>query len=211
MRPRFIFSTSPQLVWLLLIGLVLVALISAAVAGSRLFRSPELLPTSSRTTEVAAGWYFMPVDYTPERFAFDVPRGWSTSEGYVFKGGRQTILEYEVSFVTWGELTHVFGDLCDAGQLVSAGTSADELTSALARQNGREVTGPEQVTVDGRVGKVVHLLAASDLQCPWGGPRVWPDPGPDLTGGMLTSAGQMDDVYAFDSDQGRLVIVASFS
>ncbi len=176
--------------------------------------APSLLSTAPVDTPIAAGSYQMPLDYTPVAFVIDVPEGWSTNQGYLFKGGDQSVARNEVKFATWSVLSHVFADICSTAELIPAGDSAAEFISALANQGHRELPdrGYDQATtVDGHPALRIALTTPSDLDCGREFLRVWPDPGPDLNGGFLTFNGRTDEITALDIRGSRLVMIVSYS
>jgi hypothetical protein len=142
-----------------------------------------------------------------ERLTFTVPAGWATDESFISKdkGGPG-----EVVFVTW-VVSHIFPDVCDRSEpLVDVGTSVDELTNALLEQRGRVASAPTDTTLGGFPAKRVELTVPADLDIGTcgGSLRAWPDPGPNLGGGLTTRVGQTDVVYVVDVRGNRLAVVA---
>ena len=89
-------------------------------------------------------------------------------------------------------LTHVFTDPCDHTTLVAAGTSVEQLTTALLAQGSVVASGPTDVTVAGYPAKHVEFAIPADLDvstCTNGVIRFWPGPGPDMSSGMCCEIG----------------------
>jgi hypothetical protein len=105
--------------------------------------TPALLPTSG---DLDAGAYYIAAGpTTPARLTFRVPAGWSTSDGFVYKGGSGSgpaaIISADLVLVSW-LVSHVYADICQhEGSLVEAGSTADELAAVLLAQNGPSRVG----------------------------------------------------------------------
>ncbi len=179
--------------------------------------SPALLPA---TGALDPGAYYLPAaPDTPLRFSFTVPAGWSTTDQYIYKDRGSVAPVYapgggpgDVAFFTW-VVSHVFGDACHwQGSLVDAGSTVDDLVSGLRAQKGRVASTPTQVVLGGFAAKRIELTTPSDLDlstCDRSVVSFWPDPGPDVSGGLCcTLAGSTDVVYVVDVAGSRLVVVA---
>lgn len=170
--------------------------------------SPAALPSPGRLNP---GSYFVDEpDWAPMPYTFAVPDGWVLdADGFVLK---DPLGPGEVMFTTW-IVSHVFADACNdsADNLVDVGTTVEELASALVAQESREAS-QSTVTLGGYPATRVELSFPADLDietCNGGIPRAWPDPGPDLNGGLLIREGQTQVVYILDIDGDRMVLVAS--
>jgi hypothetical protein len=147
---------------------------------------------------------------TPVPFSFAVPAGWAVdAEGFVKKHAGAPD---EVYMTAW-TISHIYGDACHrTGTLVAVGSTADDLTTALAVQKGRVASPATDVTVGGFPGKRITLTVPADTDvttCEAGVVRVWPDPGPDESGGLCCSAaGSTDVVTSVDVAGQRLVVIA---
>jgi hypothetical protein len=175
--------------------------------------SPTLdmsLPTKSGP--LAPGSYYIS-NRGVSRLTLTVPAGWSiptATDTSVIKNEGQP---GEVFLGFWS-VTHIFADVCQwsADSLVDAGTTVDQLVSALAGQKGRTASAPSDLTLAGFSAKRIDLTVAADLDvatCTNGNLRYWPGPGPDLNSGMCCNvAGNTDAIYVVDVDGVRLVVVA---
>jgi hypothetical protein len=182
--------------------------------------SPTQQPSPSPTAntlptthgELAAGTYYIDrYDLTQgARLTFTLPTGWAGDQSAdLTKDGDQP---GELLFTPWW-VTHVFRNACQwEGTLVEAGSTVDELVTALAAQEGREASAPTDVTVGGFPATRIELTVPADLDtsaCTNGNLRYWPGPGPDLNSGLCCNPpGNTDVVYVVDVDGRRLVIVA---
>lgn len=181
---------------------------------------PTLAPSPSPTAAavklpvngaLAAGTYYIDdrAMAQAERFTFTMPAGWTTSDyGFIAKDRDEP---GEVMLIPW-VVTHVFSDACRWGTLVDAGTTVDELVTALVEQEGREASAPSDVTLGGFPAKRIELIVPADLDvsmCSNGFLRYWPDAGPNLSGGLCCNPpGNTDVVYVIDVAGNRLVVVA---
>jgi hypothetical protein len=184
--------------------------------------TPSLSPSASPSTaarqlptsgDVAldAGTYYV-ADSTAtnaQRLTFTLPAGWTTADLVAKNSGKPG----EVFFTTW-VVTDVFTDVCHWGTLVHAGTTTDDVISALAAQRGRTASAPSDVTIGGYPAKRIELTVPADLNvstCTNSNLRYWPGPGPDLSSGLCCNPpGNIDDVYVVDIAGRRMVVVARF-
>jgi hypothetical protein len=175
--------------------------------------SPVALPAGGTLDQ---GRYYVDpgTDIAPARFSFTVPAGWVRFDGGIASNGVPLYpaagWEGEVGLDSW-LVTHVYSDACHHTTLVDAGTTVDELTTALqAQEHPRPVT---DTTVAGYPAKHIELTIPSDLDiatCENGVIRFWPGPGPDLSSGMCCSFGPGSTVALdiVDVDGHRWVVVA---
>lgn len=150
-------------------------------------------------------YYVDEPDWAPAPYTFTVSEGWNLdTDGFVRKdaGGPG-----EVMFTTW-IVSHIFSDACDdsADNLVDVGTTVDELASALVAQENR-VASQSTANLGGYSATRVELSFAAELDPATCEGRAWPDPGPDLSGGLLIPDGQTQVVYIVDIDGDRMVVV----
>jgi hypothetical protein len=160
--------------------------------------------TSGTSYYIAAG-----LD-TPARLTFTVPAsGWAASNVFIDKHHDQTT---QVALSTW-IVSHVYADACKwEGSLVEAGTTVDELVTALMGQQGLDVSAPTDVVLGGFPAKRVEVTVEADVDgaaCDRAFLRVWPVAGPDETGGLTTAEGTTHVVYAVDVDGNRVAVVAT--
>lgn len=148
-------------------------------------------------------------------FTLTVPAGWHAEEGFVNKGASPNVVLRDVYVASW-TITHVFADAClwtlGADSLVEARTP-EEIVDALANQGGHETTGPTPVTLGGFPAQRLEFDFPDDFDiaaCNSGGVRLWPDPGPDFSGGVpVLRAGQHMVIHIVDIDGVAVAIVAS--
>jgi hypothetical protein len=165
--------------------------------------SPLALPSAGALD--AGAYYIAAGPITPARLTFTVPAGWATREAFVFKGPAATNTPTtdfgNVELIVW-TVTHVYNDICKNRTLVSAGTTAAQLVSALRAQKGRVVSAPTSITLGGFPATRMDMTVPAGLdvsKCDSGIIRFWPDPGPDESGGLCCSTpGSTDVVYVVD-------------
>lgn len=167
--------------------------------------TPAALPSPG---SLAPGSYTVDEpDWAPAPYTFTVPDGWDLdADGFVRKDAAGP---GEVMFTTW-IVTHIFSDACNdsADNLVDVGTTVEELTSALVAQENRDAS-QSAATLGGYSATRVELSFPADFDPATCEGRAWPDPGPDLSGGMLIGDGQTQVVYILDIGGDRMVVVAS--
>jgi hypothetical protein len=167
--------------------------------------TPAALPSPGSLDP--GSYYVDEPDWAPAPYTFTVSEGWSVdTDGFVEKdaGGPG-----EVRFTTW-IVSHVFSDACNdsADNLVDVGTTVDELASALVAQENRDASQSTAI-LGGYPATRIELSFPADLDPATCNGRAWPDPGPDLSGGMRIRDGQTQVVYIADVDGARFVVVAS--
>jgi hypothetical protein len=146
-------------------------------------------------------------EWAPVPYTFTVPDGWSLDEdGFVTKDADGP---GEVMLTTW-IVSHIFSDACDDSEanLVEVGTTVDELASALVAQANRDAT-QSTATLGSYPATRIELSFPADLDPSTCAGRAWPDPGPNLGGGMLIRDAQTQVVYILDIGGERMVVVAS--
>jgi hypothetical protein len=175
--------------------------------------TPSLLPA---TGKLDAGTYYY--NGSP-RLTFTVPEGWSTTDGFVYKDRGSVSPAYapgggpgDVALIPW-TVSHTYGDACHwQGNLVDAGSTVDELVSALQAQKSRVASKPTDVLLGGIPARQIVMTTPADLDlatCDMGAVSFWPDPGPDVSGGLCcTKPGSTDVVYVVDVAGNRLAVVA---
>jgi hypothetical protein len=174
---------------------------------------PVPLPTTSGS--LAAGTYYVSDRSMVQasRLTLTVPAGWSiptSTDAFVIKNEGKP---GEVLVTTW-IVSHIFADAChwSVNSLVNAGTSVDQLVSALVVQKGRKASTPSDVTVAGFSAKRLDLTVSPTLDvatCTNGNLRYWPGAGPDLNSGLCCNpAGNIDAIYVVNIAGNRLVVVA---
>lgn len=158
--------------------------------------------------------------------AVDVPSGWWTSDGFVYRPRQPAAsassplpsawaypplgptADSVAWIVAWAP-THVYTDICHWQGAVAPAATVDSFISALSAQAGRVAAPATSVTIDGRAATRLQLQVQADVNmasCDYGILHVWPDPGPDETGGLFTRPAQTDVVYALE-DGGHLLVI----
>lgn len=183
------------------------------------------LPSTSasdlpQSGDLAPGSYYIADKTIPQarRFTFTVPAGWNSSRRY-----RTVDLALSPELVTrstdasWqsfnaSAVDSVFTDVCHwRGKTVDAGTSVDDLVTALAAQTGLTASASTSTTVDGFAATRIELTTPDQDAsfCDGGNLHFWPAPGPngDVTG-LWGIGNQANVVYVLDVAGSRLVIVA---
>jgi hypothetical protein len=180
---------------------------SASSVGGTASPSPQPTAAPIPSGSMAPGFYRVS-DPTHEvlPYTFTVPAGWSgpdsPSRGDAFSGSGVTL-------TTW-IVDHVYGDGCHwSGTLVPVATRA-QLVAALVAQKGDMHSTPVETTVGGLAAtKITMSLDPSfdmtacnnDLII-----RMWPDPGPDESGGWGLTPGETATVYAIEAN-GKLGVL----
>lgn len=156
-------------------------------------------------------------DLTPRSFTLTVPAGWTTDGGFVVKGDAGADVP-DVAVVSW-IITHVFAEAClwttaQEDSLVEARTP-EEIVDALAGQGGHETIGPDAVALGGYSAQRLEFIVPDDFDiasCSGGFLRLWPDPGPNLGGGLAVErAGQTVVIHVVDIDGDAVAIASSFT
>ena len=209
-------------------AVILVALVGIyLVGGSNVGSPPEATPSPTQTpapTPAAIplvptgaldpGTYLMPMPYGGMAFAFTLPAGWENppGDGFIRKNRDSTsVLETTtgVNFAAW-RVDAVYADACQSeGTDEPVDDTVTGLAMALARQAGRETTGPIETVVGGYPTQVVELIAPTDLTECGGNLRTWPGLDGDQDSGWPAGPGQIDQVSIVDVDGTRLIIVAT--
>jgi hypothetical protein len=189
---------------------------SGSAAPSAALLTPGTLCTNScRVGSLEPGTYTLEpsVSGTPVTMSFTVPAaGWSVDGGgFVTKHAGEP---GEVFFTSW-VVSHVFSDVCawvGESKLVAAGTTSAQLAAALTAQKNRVVSPTTDITLGGFPAKRIELTQPAGLDtstCTDGNLRAWPDPGPDMGGGMCCfPKDSIDDLSIADVNGKRSVIIA---
>ena len=139
-----------------------------------------------------------------------VPAGWIGGDG----ASRGDISTTGVRITTW-IITHVYSNSCQwTGTLVHVADRA-ALVAAFVAQQGHTHSTPVDTTIGGLPATKItfSLDAAFDVgtcdTAPTGEGivRLWPDPGPDESGGWLISPGQTTTVYAIEANGEVMALV----
>jgi hypothetical protein len=142
-------------------------------------------------------------------YTFTVPAGWTGGDG----ASRGDMRGNGVRLTTW-IITHVYSNSCQwAGTLVPVADKA-ALVAALTSQVGHTHSTPVEMTIGGLAAtKITFTLdAAFDVATCDAAPggagfvRLWPDPGPDESGGWLISPGQTTTVFVIEAN-GKVMVL----
>ena len=170
--------------------------------------SPGPIPSGS----MSPGTYLVGnAAMTLHPYTFTLPTGLST--GWIGGDGarRGDALEGTgVELTTW-LITHVYADSCHwTGTLVPVADTA-ALVAALTAQLGHAHSAPVETTIGGLPATklTLSLDAASDVTgCQVAGHvHIWPDPGPDESGGWAMIPGETITAYIIESRQKLMVLM----
>lgn len=175
---------------------------------------PTAMPTEPLPTLPAglipAGSYTVPTN-TRVPYSVSLPTGWTLdSEGFITKGGALSGSGATgVALSTW-LISHIYTDSCHwTGKLLATGTK-DALASGLTAQTGHATSGPTEVTIGGLAATRLEFSLAASFSvatCDGGIVRLWPDPGPDESGGWQIFPGQTTTVYAMEAAGNPMVML----
>lgn len=202
-------------------------------AGGEPSASPNPTPTSTPTPtaaasagvtefpgfsdQVAPGTYLWPAGGVfPADITFTIPSGWISRYGVPHKDRDGPA---EMAFGNW-IIANVYADPCQwQGSALdpAVGPTVDDLVAALAAQKGRAASPPTDVTLGGYPAKRIELSVPADLDpatCDEGVMRTWVAPGErvdtwysdDPEARSPLRSGQLNVVYIFDVNGGRLVV-----
>ena len=185
-------------------------LLSSNVGGPIVPPEPSATPTPAPLPPTGAldpGTYLLDdTRVTARPFTVTVADGWSTDEGFVFKGDAEGTTLNDVYVATW-LLTHVYVDACDeAAGRTEVGT-AEAIVDALSVQAGSGMTGPVADTLGG-VATQRFDVEFDPAICSNDATHLWPDPGPQTGGGLQLWPGQAMTVHVIDFKGGPMVMVA---
>jgi hypothetical protein len=171
------------------------------VGGVHASPSPEPTAAPIPTGLIAPGTY-RSSDTTLEvaPYTVTVSNGWTGGDGI---GRGDAFAGNGVTLTTW-LIDHVYGDGCHwSGTLVPVATRA-QLVAALVAQVGDSHSTPVDTTIGGLPAtKIVMSLDPSfDMAACNNDPivRMWPDPGPDESGGWGLTPGETATVYALEAN-----------
>jgi len=180
--------------------------------GGRSTPVPTVTPTPLAVPPsglVGPGTYRV-TDFTNAPVDITIPAGWQSVDGWVTKG--DWLNADGVAFTPY-LVTHVYMDSCHPTGTLRAVASKDALVAALGEQAGHATVGPTQVTLGGlSATKMVLSVARSAGTTGCNDPlRIWPDPGPDESGGLPLRPGHTVTVYVVERGGQMTAIVAESS
>ena len=182
----------------------------AGILSTIAFEAPQHIDGRDGPGPIDPGTYEVS-DATLSRtpFRVTVPSGWTYDAGWFVKGNG------DVDGLTFSSyvVTHVYENSCGEGPLVEVGTP-DLLVAALAAEAGHDVSEPTPTTLGGLPATVLELSLPLEFDtAPCGNEfaHVWPDPGPDSSGGFPLHPGQTASVYVVDDEGTALVFLAMYT
>jgi hypothetical protein len=183
-----------------------------STGGPRVSPSPALTPAPLPTGSMGAGTYLVSnAGTTLHPYTFTLPAGSST--GWIGGDGARRGDAFEgtgVELTTW-LITQVYADSCHwTGTLVPVANTA-ALVAALTAQVGHASSAPVATTIGGLPATklTLSLDAASDVTgCEVAGHvHIWPDPGPDESGGWAMIPGETITAYIIESPPQLMVLM----
>jgi len=174
--------------------------------------SPTVGPLPIPSGSMAAGTYLVSdASLTIHPYTLTVPPGWIGGDG----ARRGDMSGTGVRLTTW-IITDVYANTCHwLGTLVPVSDKAS-LVAAFAAQVGLTHSTPVETTIGGLPAtKVTLTLPATFDVSPCyhsvanhpGVVRVWPDPGPDESGGFAIIPGQTTTVYILEASRQVMVLM----
>lgn len=176
--------------------------------------SPSPIPTPTAVAplpsgSMSAGTYLVSdpaVTLFP--YSFTVPTGWAGGDGpHIGDSFGGTGVE----LTSW-LITDVYADSCHwTGTLVPVSTRP-ALVAALVAQTGHASSAPVETTIGGKAATKLSLsldAAANVSNCEVAGHlHVWPDPGPDESGGWAMIPGETLTVYVIDGTNKVMLLMS---
>jgi hypothetical protein len=161
------------------------------------------LPSGS----IAAGTYTVSdAAVTLYPYSFTVPTGWSGGDG-AHRG--DSFAGTGVELTSW-LITDVYADSCHWTGTLAHVSTGPSLVAALVAQTGHATSAPVAATIGGMSATklTLSLDAGADLSnCEVAGHvHVWPDPGPDESGGWAMIPGETLTVYVIDG-RGQVMVL----
>ncbi len=168
--------------------------------------APAPLPSGS----MAPGTYLLTdPTLTLIPYSMTVPAGWTGGDGAL----RGDMSGNGVRLTTW-TITHVYSNSCHWTGTLGPVADKAALVAAFTAQQGHTRSTPVETTIGGLAATKItfSLDAAFDVATcdknPFGAGivRLWPDPGPDETGGWLISPGQTTTVFVIEA-KGKVMVL----
>lgn len=170
--------------------------------------NPASTPAPMPSGSMAAGTYLVSdPGLTIYPYSFSVPTGWIGGDG----ARRGDAFEVNgVELTTW-LITDVYTDSCHWTGTLAHVSTRPALVAALIAQTGHTSSAPVETTIGGRAATKLSLSldAAADVstcEVP-GHVHVWPDPGPDESGGWAMIPGETLTAYVIDGSGKVMVLI----
>jgi hypothetical protein len=173
--------------------------------GAQPTPSPTLPPPLPGGSLAAGTYTVSDPRLTLVPFTFTVPGGWTGGDGAL----RGDMDRSGVRLTTW-IVTHVYGDACKWRNTLVPTADRAAVIATLEAQGTHTTSTPVETTIGGLPATHVTLsLDKSFDESSCDGPivRLWPDPGPDESGGWPINPGQTSEVYAIDSGGRAMVLI----
>ena len=173
--------------------------------GPIVLPSPSPTPRPIPTGSMAAGRYVVTdPKLTLVPYTFTAPAGWTGGDGAL----RGDMDGTGVRLTTW-IITHVYTNSCHwTGTLVPV-TDRAALVAALTAQVGHTHSTPVETMIGGLPAtKITFSLdnAFDVAKCDSGIVRLWPDPGPDESGGWPIHPGHTTTVFVIEA-KGKVMVL----
>lgn len=147
----------------------------------------------------------------PATFAVPTSKWGSNGQFLLWVGTGEYFKRAHMFFWTGVDPVGVFADPCAGEASPPAGPTAADLAAAIAALPGTELlSGPSDVTIDGRAGKVVEILVPADIPCSPGTFLLWYDLGCPTEAGCARYASWKDSiirVWVIELDDGGRAVV----
>lgn len=161
------------------------------------------LPSGS----MAAGTYLISDPaVTLYPYSFTVPTGWAGGDG-AHRG--DSLVGTGVELTSW-LIPDVYADSCHWTGTLAHVSTRPALVAALIAQTGHAHSAPVETTIGGRPATELSfsLDSGADVStCEVAGHlHVWPDPGPDESGGWAMIPGESLTVYVMDG-RGQVMVL----
>jgi hypothetical protein len=220
------------------IGLAVIAVVLAAAVGLQLIRpsevggpGPSTTPTpepsaTSAPSEASSGAparfapdghleagerYDLTLDLVPATFAVPTSKWGSNGQFLLWVETGEYFKRAHMFFWTGFDPVGVFADPCAGEASPPAGPTAADLAAAIAALPGTELlSGPSDVTIDGRAGKVVEILVPADIPCSAETFLLWYDLGCPTEAECARYASWKDSiirVWVIELDDGARAVV----
>ena len=180
---------------------------SGGVGGVPTSPPPTAIPAPPPSGLMAAGTYLVSdPKLTLYPYSFTVPAGWFGGEG----ARRGDPFELNGVMLTTWLITDVYADSCHWTGTLAPVTTRSALVAALVAQRGHTTSAPVETSIGGMAATKLSLSldAAADVstcQVP-GHVHIWPDPGPDESGGWALIPGETVTAYVIDGG-GKVMVL----
>jgi hypothetical protein len=155
--------------------------------------------------------YDLTLDLVPATFAVPTSIWGSNGEFLLWVHAGEYAYRAHMFFWTGVDPAGVFADPCAGEASPPAGSTAADLAAAIAALPGTELlSGPSDVTMDGRAGKLVEILVPADIPCSPGTFLLWYDLGCPTEAECARYASWKDSiirVWVIELDDGARAVI----